>query len=401
MSEYGVTYGSLREAVIIGAWLTPRPSRKRPPDASCSVRWAALAVMRVAGLDLGDAGGDAQCRGGVEHVRRRHECVPPRRLRAPDARPAQRLELDDDLADAARGVLVEQRGPQSDASDVDHGEILAQVSNRTTGSLASMTTLAAGLLAVEGDSGNFVEIDVELWHWAVLLGGDPRRCCCSTCSSCTASPRCCRPSVRRSSRRRGSRCGLGFTFVIWAWFGVPAAGEYISGYLIEESLSVDNVFVWALIMSYFLVPPKYQHRVLFWGIFGALILRATFIFAGVAIIQRFDWVLYIFGAFLLYTAGRLVFGDNDHVDPGKSKFLKFANTCRAEHRSSRRPEAVHASRTGAGWRRRCSRCCCWSRPPTWCSPSTACRPCSPSATSSSSCSRRTRSRSWGCERCTS
>ena len=83
---------------------------------------------------------------------------------------------------------------------------------------------------------------------------------------------------------------------------MSAAGEYISGYLIEESLSIDNVFVWALILSYFLVPPMYQHRVLFWGIFGALILRATFIFAGVAIIQRFEWVLYIFGAFLIYTA---------------------------------------------------------------------------------------------------
>ena len=80
-----------------------------------------------------------------------------------------------------------------------------------------------------------------------------------------------------------------------------------------------------MILGYFLVPPKYQHRVLFWGIFGALVLRATFIFAGVAIIERFDWVLYVFGAFLLYTAAKLIFSDNEHVDPSKSRFLKVVN----------------------------------------------------------------------------
>ena len=98
--------------------------------------------------------------------------------------------------------------------------------------------------------------------------------------------------------------GVSFSLIVLWWFGGPATAEYISGYLIEKSLSIDNVFVWALIMSYFVVPPKYQHRVLFWGIFGALVMRAIFIFAGVALIERFDWILYIFGAFLLYTAGR-------------------------------------------------------------------------------------------------
>jgi tellurite resistance protein TerC len=78
-------------------------------------------------------------------------------------------------------------------------------------------------------------------------------------------------------------------------------------------------------MGYFKVPMKYQHRVLFWGIFGALALRAIFIFAGVALIEQFDWILYVFGVFLLYTAGKLVFSDNDHVDPGESKFLKLVN----------------------------------------------------------------------------
>ncbi len=119
--------------------------------------------------------------------------------------------------------------------------------------------------------------------------------------------------------------GLSFGLVVWWGFGGGAAGEYYSGYLIEKSLSVDNVFVWALILSYFKVPTRYQHRVLFWGIFGALVMRAVFIFAGVALIEKFEWVLYIFGAFLLFTAAKLVFSKNDHVDPSKSKFLKLVH----------------------------------------------------------------------------
>ena len=88
--------------------------------------------------------------------------------------------------------------------------------------------------------------------------------------------------------------GLAFTFVMWFMFERAAAVEYISGYLIEKSLSVDNVFVWAMIFSHFKVPRQYQHRVLFWGIFGALVLRFIFIFLGVAIIERFDWILFVF-----------------------------------------------------------------------------------------------------------
>lgn len=119
--------------------------------------------------------------------------------------------------------------------------------------------------------------------------------------------------------------GLAFGLAVWWGFGGGAAGEYYSGYLIEKSLSIDNVFVWALILSYFKVPPRYQHRVLFWGIFGALIMRAIFIFAGIALIEKFEWVLYVFGAFLLFTAGKLVFSDSDHVDPSNSRFLKLVH----------------------------------------------------------------------------
>ena len=117
--------------------------------------------------------------------------------------------------------------------------------------------------------------------------------------------------------------GLAFTFVVWWAFGGTAGTEYISGYLIEKSLSIDNVFVWALIFTYFKVPGKYQHRVLFWGIFGALVLRAVFIFAGVALIEKFDWILYVFGAFLLFTAVKMIVKSDEEVDPSQSAFLRI------------------------------------------------------------------------------
>jgi tellurite resistance protein TerC len=107
--------------------------------------------------------------------------------------------------------------------------------------------------------------------------------------------------------------GLSFSFVILWWHGGQATGEYLSGYLIELSLSVDNVFVWAVILTFFAVPRQFQFRVLFWGIFGALVLRAIFIFAGVALIETFDWILYVFGGFLLYTAWRIARHDESEA----------------------------------------------------------------------------------------
>jgi tellurite resistance protein TerC len=101
-------------------------------------------------------------------------------------------------------------------------------------------------------------------------------------------------------------CGLAFAGVIALAFGGGAFGEYISGYLIEKSLSVDNVFVWAMLFSSMAIPLKYQHRVLFWGIFGALALRAMFIFAGTALITRFWWLLLVFGGFLVYTGVKII-----------------------------------------------------------------------------------------------
>ena len=118
--------------------------------------------------------------------------------------------------------------------------------------------------------------------------------------------------------------GLAFTFVMWFMFERAAAVEYISGYLIEKSLSVDNVFVWAMIFSHFKVPRQYQHRVLFWGIFGALVLRFIFIFLGVAIIERFDWILFVFGLFLIWTGvGVLRHGGEDETNPSDTVTMRL------------------------------------------------------------------------------
>jgi tellurite resistance protein TerC len=182
-----------------------------------------------------------------------------------------------------------------------------------------ISTLAAA------DGSSFVDLDVEPWHWAVLLG-IVFGLLLFDLLVLHRKPHEIKPREAAIETAVWVSIGLGFSLVVWSWFGGAATTEYLSGYLVEQSLSVDNVFVWALILSHFLVPPKYQHRVLFWGIFGALVLRATFIFAGVALIERFDWVLYVFGAFLLFTAIRLlVSGDEHQVDPGNSRFLRLVN----------------------------------------------------------------------------
>jgi tellurite resistance protein TerC len=132
------------------------------------------------------------------------------------------------------------------------------------------------------------------------------------------------PTMRRAAFETAAWVAVGVAFgvVVLVGLGARGGGEWFSVYLVEYSLSIDNVFVWAMILTYFVVPLRYQHRVLFWGVFGALVLRAGFIFAGVALIERFDWVMYLFGAFLVYTAVRLVISDDDQVDPADSRFLK-------------------------------------------------------------------------------
>lgn len=117
--------------------------------------------------------------------------------------------------------------------------------------------------------------------------------------------------------------GIGFGLFCWWWLGSSAATQYFTGYVIEKSLSVDNVFVWAVILGYFAVPRANQHRVLFWGIFGALVLRAIFIFTGVALLQRFEVLLLVFGAFLVFTGWRVGTHDETEIHPERNPALKL------------------------------------------------------------------------------
>lgn len=114
-----------------------------------------------------------------------------------------------------------------------------------------------------------------------------------------------------------------FALLLYRMQGKEIALQFITGYLIEKSLSVDNLFVFILIFSYFKVPSHYQHKVLFWGIVGAMIMRAVFIFAGVALISRLEWVLYVFAAFLVFTALRILFQNEKKIDPNKNLVIRI------------------------------------------------------------------------------
>ena len=111
--------------------------------------------------------------------------------------------------------------------------------------------------------------------------------------------------------------------VIWWAYGAEFGLQYFAGYVIEKSLAIDNVFVWAMIFSYFAVPRQYQHRVLFYGVLGALVFRAIFIAAGSVLIASFAWILYVFGAFLILTGIRMLVQRDEHIDPSKSKTLRL------------------------------------------------------------------------------
>ena len=118
---------------------------------------------------------------------------------------------------------------------------------------------------------------------------------------------------------------VAFAGLVWWWRGGEAGQQFLAAYLVELCLSVDNVFVFILIFAYFKVEPRYQHRVLFWGIIGAVLMRGVFILVGVGVITRFHWVLYLFGAFLVYTGVKLALPakEEDEVDPAKNIAVRF------------------------------------------------------------------------------
>jgi tellurite resistance protein TerC len=177
------------------------------------------------------------------------------------------------------------------------------------------------VLAAASDA-NFADFEVPAWVWLAFLAGFMALLLVDVLVIH-------RTAHVATTREAGIECavwiaiGLSFGLVILAWQGGQAAGEYWAGYLIEESLSIDNVFVWALILGFFAVPREYQHRVLFWGIFGALVFRAAFIFGGVALLDAFEWVIYVFGTILLITAVRLLMGNDAQVNPDTNPLLRL------------------------------------------------------------------------------
>src|ERR1700693_125071 len=132
-------------------------------------------------------------------------------------------------------------------------------------------------------------------------------------------------TLRRAAIESGVWIALSLGFGSWIFFshGRGPGLEFFTGYLVEKSLSLDNVFVFLLVFQYFRVDPRYQHRLLFWGVLGALVLRGAMIGAGAALIARFDWILYLFGAFLIYSGFKL-FGADHAVHPEKNPLVRWA-----------------------------------------------------------------------------
>jgi tellurite resistance protein TerC len=189
----------------------------------------------------------------------------------------------------------------------------ASRARRTEGITVSAVAAAA--------SSSFVDLEIAPWHWAAALA----LIAALLAADLVLHRGHAEPTFRRSVIESAVwvSCGLGFAFIVLAAWGGQAFGEYLSGYVIEKSLSVDNVFVWAIIFSTFAIPLRYQHRVLFWGIFGALALRAVFIVAGTALIERFWWLLVAFGVVLVASGIKVVRHRDDEGQHGHDRAVKL------------------------------------------------------------------------------
>jgi tellurite resistance protein TerC len=175
-------------------------------------------------------------------------------------------------------------------------------------------------LASSAAKKNFVDLNVPAWAWAGLLAVLVALLAVDLVRHRDAHA----PTNKQALTETlmWITCGLSFSVVILIGFGSGAFGEYLSGYVIEKALSVDNVFVWSLLFTTMAIPIKFQHRVLFWGIFGALALRAVFIFAGTALINRFWWLMIVFGVFLVWTGWKILRkGEAGEVEEAKTPGL--------------------------------------------------------------------------------
>lgn len=163
-------------------------------------------------------------------------------------------------------------------------------------------------------------MDVPFWVWAAVVGGILVMLAVDLLAHRKAHV----IGVREAAAWTAVWVGLGVAFgiLVWRVWGADRGQEYFAGFLIEKSLAVDNVFVWAILLSWFAVPREYQHRVLFLGVLGALVFRGVFIAAGSALIETFGWVLYVFAAFLVVTGWRMLRHRNEHIDPSRSRVLR-------------------------------------------------------------------------------
>ena len=195
---------------------------------------------------------------------------------------------------------------------------------------------------------------------------------------------------------------LAFAGFLHSLGGTRASVPFLTAYVIEYALSVDNLFVFLVIFSYFKVPNPAQHRLLYWGILGAFVLRGTLIVLGTSLVAEFEWILYLFGAFLLWTAWKLLFAkEDDEVDPEANKVLKLARRLLPVTERAARPRLLGARGGPAVQSRRSSWCCWWWRRRTCSSRSTPSPRCSASPRTRSSSSPPTPAPSSACARCSS
>jgi tellurite resistance protein TerC len=164
-------------------------------------------------------------------------------------------------------------------------------------------------------------VDVPLWLWAAVLGGILLMLAIDLFAHRDAHV----IGVREAAVWSAVWVSIGVGFGAWVWqtYGAELGQQYFAGYLIEKSLAVDNVFVWAIVLTFFAVPRELQHRVLFLGVVGALVLRGAFIAAGAAVIDAFSAVLYVFAAFLLWTGVQMIRTRDAHVDPSRSRVVRW------------------------------------------------------------------------------
>jgi tellurite resistance protein TerC len=183
------------------------------------------------------------------------------------------------------------------------------------------------VLGASSDGGTFVDVAVPEWGWPLLLGVITAALLIDLL---VFHRKAHVVEIREAAVESAVWVGLGLAFTgVLAWMfadqgeGGAVAVEYLTAYIIEKSLSVDNVFVWAMVFAHFRVPREYQHRTLFWGIFGALVMRFAFILVGTAVINRFGILLLVFGLFLVYTGWRIVRGKDEHTNPNDTLTMRL------------------------------------------------------------------------------